>query len=65
MREDDDLLRGSADFRYTCSYSGEMLQGGVIVDVNATRETDWLNSPRNRFPMRGKHRIAPPAVSAL
>ena len=39
VKEDD---RGSADFRYMCSYFREAPQGVVIVDVNAAHGAHWL-----------------------
>lgn len=65
MENGDDLLGGLADFRYTCSYSGEAVQGVVSVDVNAARRTDWLDSLKKPFSHVGNHGVAPPAHSGL
>ena len=58
MENGDDPLGGLADFRYTCSYSGEAAQGVVSVDVNAARRTDWLDSLKKPFPME----LLPPHI---
>ena len=41
VKIDDNSLGGSTDFRYTCLYSGEALQGVVNTDADAAHETDW------------------------